>query len=139
MTNWAPGESGQVMSGSKRLFQFGALALALFLCGCADFGDDTSQGAYGPAQDFTYNGNQWRVSEDRQDRQLEITAVNPRLAGMGTQAVARYPVEDMPEAEFRAAANGWFATTGRFCEAAGNEDSPGSGSYQFHYSCWQPV
>jgi hypothetical protein len=122
------------MNRSKFFAAAGALALLATLSACADDDDAT---AYGPPHDFTYNANTWRVADDRAGGRISVTATNPRLAGLGTQAYARYPVGTLPAAEFRAAAEGWFVTTGRFCTptAAGE---PTSNTMEFRYSCWQP-
>ncbi|HUB85904.1 MAG TPA: hypothetical protein VL971_09440 [Rhizomicrobium sp.] len=111
------------------------------LCGCSTDPDATPAG-----QPFTYNGNNWQVADMRGEGRLVITAVDPKLAGLGTEASARHAIAVMPEAEYRAAANGWFATTGRFCtpgpaeplEGEDDDDSVHTG-YQYHYSCWTPA
>jgi hypothetical protein len=110
------------------------------LAGCAD--DDTPMGTT-----FTYNGNTWRVADVREEGRLTITAVDPRLAGLGTEAAARHQVATMPEAEYRAAATGWLTVSGRFCTPGPAEDLGGdsldgdtdSTGYQYHYSCWVPA
>ncbi len=116
-----------------------ALAALTLLSGCDICGcmatDDTN---YGPGQSFVYNGNSWRIADRRQEGRLAITAIDPRLAGLGTEAASRHPVSGMPEAEYRAAAQGWFATTGRFCTAQ-TEDIRDEGGYEYHYRCWAPT
>ena len=102
------------MAGMTRLARGAALAALTLLSGCGIcncFGTPDLP----PGQPFTYNGNTWRVSDDRGVGRLQITAVDPRLTGMGTIADKRHPVGTMPQSEFRAAALGWFATTGRVC------------------------
>ena len=89
-------------------------------------------------QNFTYNGNNWVISDQRAG-QLVIVAVDPRLAGLGTEAAARHPVAPMPEAEYRAAANGWFTTTGRFCTPENPQPNDEGGGYVYQYSCWLPA
>ena len=102
------------------------------LCGCMTT-DDTPVG-----QSFIYNGNAWRVADVRNEGRLVIVAVDPRLAGLGTEAALRHPVGAMPEAEYRGAARGWFATSGRFC-TTGPAEPAQSGGYTYHYSCWFPA
>ncbi len=132
------GMLGHSMIGIRQSVQGLALAALTLLSGCGICGcmstDDTD---YGPGQRFTYNGNSWQVADRRQDGRLEITAVDPRLAGLGTEAASRHPVSGMPEAEYRAAAQGWFATTGRFCTAQ-SADLLEQDGYEYHYSCWEP-
>ena len=126
------------MAGVARSIRGLALVSLTLLSGCGICS------CFGPSNDmpvgqpFTYNGNSWRVSDDRATGRLQITAIDPRLTGMGTIADKRHPVGAMPQSEFRAAAMGWFATTGRFC-------NPGQGTatdldvYQYDYSCWTPI
>ena len=112
------------------------------LAGCAD--DDTPIGTT-----FTYNGNTWRIADVRGEGRLTIAAVNPRLAGLGTEAAARHQVTVMPEAEFRAAAAGWLTVSGRFCTPGPAETLDGDTldsdsdtdmtGYQYHYTCWEPA
>ena len=116
-----------------------ALSGLTLLAGCADDALPV------PGQAFTYNGNSWRVADDRAGS-LTISAINPRLAGLGTEAASRHAIAVMPEAEYRAAATGWLTTTGRFCtpgnaEALPDEDDDDSvhTGYQYHYSCWNPA
>ena len=121
-----------------------ALAGLTLLSGCGLF--DGDEDITTPAgQSFTYNGNTWRVSDDRAGR-LIIVAINPKLAGLGTEAASRHSIAVMPEAEYRAAATGWLTTTGRFCtpgapEALPDEDDDDSihTGYQYHYDCWNPA
>jgi hypothetical protein len=132
------------MNFPKRPFAGAALAAmivvaAFALSGCGLFGaeDETP-----PGQTFTYNGNTWRVSDIRSEGRIVIVAVDPRLAGLGTEAASRHAVAAMPEPEYRAAATGWLTTTGRFCTPGAaqpiNDDEPASG-YQYDYSCWNPA
>jgi hypothetical protein len=124
-----------------------ALAGLTLLSGCGMFDDDDVVTPVG--QSFTYNGNSWRVADVREEERLVIIAVDPKLAGLGTEAAARHSIAIMPEAEYRAAANGWLTTTGRFCtpgpaEPLENEDDDDDGQgthpgYQYHYSCWTPA
>jgi len=116
-----------------KIFAVAAVLALATLSGCAD--DDTAN--YGAPHDFTYNANTWRVSEDRAGERISITAVNPRLAGLGTQAYARYSVGVLPKAEFQAAAEGWFETTGRFCTAT-TAGEPADDTMEFRYTCWTP-
>jgi hypothetical protein len=117
-----------------------AFLLGCGLAGCAD--DDTPIGT-----SFTYNGNTWRVADVREEGRLTISAIDPRLAGLGTEAAARHQVATMPEAEYRAAATGWLTISGRFC-TPGPAETPGGDTldadsdttgYQYHYSCWVPA
>jgi hypothetical protein len=128
---------GQIMNVLKHSFLGVALVGLVLLPGCAS--DENP-----PGQTFTYNGNSWVVSDIRGEDRLVITAVNPRLAGLGTEAAARHPVMTMPEAEYRAAAQGWLTTTGRFCtpgpaQPAGDSDEDAPSGYQYQYSCWNPA
>ncbi len=119
------------MDGLARSMRGLAVAGLTLLCGCvADLP---------PGQSFTYNGNAWRVSDDRAAGHLEIVAVDPRLGGLGTQAERRHRVDAMPPAEYRAAVMGWFATGGRFCTP--DEGAPGLDplGYGYNYRCWLPV
>jgi hypothetical protein len=108
------------------------------LCDCMGGSDDTAP----VGQSFIYNGNSWRVADVRGKGRLVIVAVDPRLAGLGTEAAVRHSIAAMPEAEYRAAANGWLTTTGRFCTPgpaeAVNNDNDNAG-YQYRYSCWTPA
>jgi hypothetical protein len=125
------------MTGMTQSVRGLALAALTLLAGCGVcdcFG--TSQDLP-PGQPFTYNGNSWRVADDRGAGRLEITAIDPRLTGMGTIADKRHEVGAMPQSEYRAAVMGWFATTGRFCTPdAGTASDPGA--YQYDYSFWIP-
>jgi hypothetical protein len=121
-----------------------ALAGLTLLSGCGMFDDGDVVGPV--AQSFTYNGNSWRVADAREEGRLTIVAVDPKLAGLGTEAAARHSIAIMPEAEYRAAANGWLTTTGRFCtpgraEPLPDEDDDDSvhTGYQYHYDCWNPA
>ena len=134
------------MTVVKLSFLGAALAAMTLLSGCGLCGSCSSSDDATPAgTPFTYNGNNWRVADVRGEGRLFIVAVNPKLAGLGTEAAARHSIATMPEAEYRAAAMGWLTTTGRFCtpgpaEAVDNDDddNPVSG-YQYHYSCWTPA
>ena len=120
------GEAGRLMR-AKAMTAILLLAGAA-MCGCAD---EPPAG-----QAFTYNGNSWQILDSRDTGTLTVVAVDPRLAGLGTQAAILHPIDPMPEAEYRAAVNGWFATTGRFCTPGTPEQAdPG---YQYSYSCWTP-
>ncbi len=128
-----------------RLSFFGAALAALtLLSGCGLFDDEV---VTPPGQTFTYNGNSWRVADVREEDRLTIVALNPRLAGLGTEAAARHAIAVMPEAEYRAAATGWLTITGRFCTPGpaeplnGDDDDEGDthAGYQYHYSCWNPA
>ncbi|HEY2032138.1 MAG TPA: hypothetical protein VGH02_00485 [Rhizomicrobium sp.] len=115
----------------------GAVFVALtLLSGCGIFGPSTPD--LPPGQSFTYNGNSWRVADDRGAGRLEISAVDPRLTGMGTIADKRHEVSTMPKSEYRAAAMGWFATTGRFCNLDDGVAAD-AGGYDYSYSCWIPA
>ena len=103
------------------------------ICSCFGGNDDMPVG-----QPFSYNGNNWRVADDRASGRIQITAVDPRLTGMGTIADKRHLVAPMPQSEFRAAAMGWFATTGRFC-IPDQGNAADLDVYQYSYSCWTPV
>lgn len=127
---------------------FGAALAGLALlsgCGVFDWMEGDNDIAP-PGQTFTYNGNNWRVADARGEGRLVIYAVNPRLAGLGTEAAARHAVAAMPEAEYRAAAKGWLTITGRFCtpghaeplDGEDDDDSVHTG-YQYQYSCWNPA
>lgn len=124
------------MIGITQSVRGAALAALTFLAGCGICGcTDTPD--FPPGQPFTYNGNSWRVADDRGGR-LEITAIDPMLTGMGTIADRRHKVDPMPQSEYRAAVMGWFATTGRFCTPDdGTAGDPGA--YQYIYSCWLPA
>lgn len=128
---------GRLMSVTRLSIRGLALAGLTFLAGCGICGcmttDNTPVG-----QLFTYNGNAWRVADVRSEGRLVIVAVDPRLAGLGTEAAMRHPVGLMPEAEYRGAAHGWFATSGRFC-STGPAESSGPDGYTYHYSCWTPA
>ena len=124
------------MTSMTRSVRGAALASLTLLAGCGIF-NFFGTSDLPPGQPFTYNGNNWRVADDRGAGRLEITAIDPRLTGMGTIADKRHPVSAMPKSEYRAAAMGWFATTGRFCQLdEGTEADPGA--YQYSYSCWIP-
>lgn len=125
------------MTGMTRSMRGAALAALTLLSGCGVCNCFGTTPDLPPGQPFTYNGNTWRVADDRGAGRLEITAIDPRLTGMGTIADKRHPVGVMPQSEFRAAAMGWFATTGRFCTPdAGTPVDPNG--YQYSYSCWIP-
>ena len=126
------------MTGMTRLVRGAALAALTLLAGCGVCNCFGGSDDLPPGQPFTYNGNSWRVADDRGAGRLEITAIDPRLTGMGTIADKRHPVGVMPKSEYRAAAQGWFATSGRFCNLdEGTEADPGS--VQYSYSCWIPA
>jgi hypothetical protein len=91
-----------------------------------------------PPQPFTYNGNAWQVADARDQGRMEIVAVDPRLAGLGTIADQRHTVSNMPPAEYRAAAKGWFVTNGRFCTPDQGTPVDGGGII-YTYSCWHPL
>ncbi|HWA31021.1 MAG TPA: hypothetical protein VG867_07975 [Rhizomicrobium sp.] len=120
---------------ARTLLTLGALTFlaGCGVCDCFSSNDDMPAG-----QPFTYNGNAWRVSDDRAAGRLQISAVDPRLTGMGTIADQRHLVSAMPASEFRAAAKGWFATTGRFC-TPDQGTAADLGVYQYSYTCWTPV
>jgi hypothetical protein len=131
------------MNFVRQTFFCAALAGLTLLSGCGLFSDDDEVQAP-PGQTFTYNGNSWRVADAREEGRLVIVALNPRLAGLGTEAAARHAVTVMPEAEYRAAATGWLTTTGRFCtpgpaETLDGDDEGANTGYQYHYSCWNPA
>jgi len=121
------------MIGVTQLARGAALAALTLLAGCGLFESDDMP----PGQPFVYNGNTWQVSDDR-GGQLDITAITPRLRGMGTIADREHPVATMPRAEYRAAAMGWFSTTGRFCSVDDGIEND-FGGYRFTYSCWIPA
>lgn len=123
------------MAQSLRALTVGVLTFlsGCGICGCFGTSDDMPAG-----QVFTYNGNAWRVADDRATGRLQVTAVDPRLTGMGTIADQRHLVAAMPAAEFRAAARGWFATGGRFC-TPDQGTATDLGIYQYNYTCWNPV
>lgn len=125
------------MTGMARSVRGAALAALTLLSGCGIcncFGTPDLP----PGQPFTYNGNSWRVADDRGAGRLEITAIDPRLTGMGTIADKRHEIGSMPKSEYRAAAMGWFATTGRFCNLDdGTAADPGG--YDYTYRCWIPA
>ncbi len=131
---------GQAMRFVKYCFLALTISVPVLLAGCAE--DDLPP----PGQTFSYNGNSWLVSDVRGENRLSIHAVNPRLAGLGTEAAARHSVAVMPEAEYRAAATGWLTVTGRFCTPAAAEPLPDEDDddsvhtgYQYHYDCWNPA
>jgi len=104
------------------------------ICGCLSEGPE-----YPAGQNFTYNGNFWRVADVRGEGRLEIVAVGPRLAGLGTEAASRHAVGAMPEAEYRAAVMGWFATGGRFCTPDAGVPNDDQTGYDYAYRCWLPA
>lgn len=112
----------------------GALAIvsAAGLSGCEDVR------AFPPPQPFSYNGNAWQVADARDQGRLEIVAVDPKLAGMGTIADQRHAVANMPVSEYRAAAKGWFVTGGRFCTPDAGTPVEGGGVI-YTYTCWHPL
>lgn len=126
------------MVGMTQLARGAALAALTLLAGCGICNCFGGSAELPPGKPFTYNGNSWRVADDRSTGILEVTAVDPRLTGMGTIADKRHPVGMMPKSEYRAAAQGWFATTGRFCSL--DQGTPTDvGTYQYSYSCWIPA
>lgn len=126
------------MAGMVRSVRGVALAALTLLSGCGACNCFGGSADLPPGQPFTYNGNSWRVADDRGAGRLEITAIDPRLTGMGTIADKRHEVGTMPKSEYRAAAMGWFATGGRFCRLDdGVAADPGG--YDFSYSCWIPA
>ncbi|MGA9796153.1 MAG: hypothetical protein WBQ17_11545 [Rhizomicrobium sp.] len=108
------------------------LALTAVLCACEE------PSPFDAGQTFTYNGNQWAVS-DRQDlNELQIVAVTSLATGLGTTAAYRYSVDDFPQPVFSAAVRGWFLTRGRHCTPAeGTLVAPKTWVFQYH--CWHPT
>lgn len=115
--------------GSKGIFA--ALAFAGLLAGCEE------PSVFDAGQTFTYNGNQWAVS-DRQDlSELQVVAQTTYSASLGTTGAYRYQVDDLPQPVFAAAVQGWFLTHGRHCTANGGT-MVAPKTWVFHYSCWFP-
>src|ERR1700761_4105452 len=110
---------------------FAIAGLALLVTACAE----EPQNPFGPGQEFTYNANQWTVS-DRQDlSQLQIVATSSMSAGIGTAGGYRYASDTLPQPVVAEAVRGWFLTTGRHCTV--DDGTPTAAkTYVFHYSCW---
>jgi hypothetical protein len=109
-----------------------AVVSALGIYGCAEVPE------FPPPQPFSYNGNAWQVADARGEGRMQIMAVDPKLAGMGTIADQRHMVANMPPSEYRAAATGWFATSGRFCTPDQGTPVEGGGVI-YTYTCWHPL
>jgi hypothetical protein len=131
MTNWAHHDSaGGWFMRLKGIFAVLALA------GCVSACEEPS--VFDAGQTFTYNANQWAVS-DRQDlSELQIVAATSLSSGMGSAGIYRYPVDAMPEPVYAAAVRGWFLTRGRHC-TAGDGSLAAPKTYVFHYNCWVPT
>src|SRR5581483_8807186 len=85
------------------------------LAACAD------ESPFGPGEPFSWNASQWSVSDRPDLGELQIVAVNPQVAGIGTAAVYRFGTGDPPAPVFSVAVQGWFLTHGRHCTAASRE------------------
>jgi hypothetical protein len=110
------------------------LALAGLLSACG--GEEPT--LFDAGQTFTYNGNQWAVSDRRDLSQLQIVAVTTLSSNLGTTGAYRYPVDDFPQPVFAAAVQGWFLTRGRHC-TAGEGTLVVPKTWVFQYHCWNPT
>jgi len=156
----------------RRRFGLGKVAavagIALALCGCAGvFGEDDEATAPPPpsSQSFTFNGVDWQVADNAYADTLTISTTAPQLTGPGTLGGYRLNLNQnaVPDEEFRAAAQGWFARGGRFCSVVAaaqpaaqdddddgwfggmfggsddDEDQPPANTRTYSYSCdWLP-
>jgi hypothetical protein len=109
------------------------LALAGLLSACEE-----EPSPFDAGQAFTYNGNQWAVSDRRDLGQLQIVAVTTLSSSLGTTGAYRYAVDDLPQPVFAAAVEGWFLTRGRHC-TAGNSTLVAPKTWVFQYQCWNPT
>jgi hypothetical protein len=108
------------------------LALAGLLAGCEE------PSPFDPGLTFTYNANQWAVSDRPDLGQLQIVAVTTLSSGYGTTGAYRYPVDDLPQPVFAAAVQGWFLTHGRHCTTDGGALAAPK-TWVFQYKCWFPT
>lgn len=113
-----------------------ALVLVAALSACAD--DAPPPSPFGTGQTFTYNANQWSVSDRRDLNELQISAVSALSSGMGSAGVYQYQSDNLPRPVFAEAVRGWFLTSGRHCSIAdGSQAAPNT--YVFRYNCWYPT
>jgi hypothetical protein len=101
--------------------------LAVLLSGCAGwFGPDQPTGT-----PFAYNGVNWMVIDDTATGTVAISPATPQVLGPGTLGGYRLPVgvDALPTDEYRAAAMGWLAHTGRFCTVGADEDQDQDGGF----------
>jgi hypothetical protein len=111
-----------------------ALGLAATLAACAD----EPVSPFGPGQSFTWNANQWSVSDRPDLGQLQIVADTTYSTGLGTARADRYETGDLPQPVFTAAVQGWFLAHGRHCTVTGASTAVPK-TYVFSYNCWVPT
>lgn len=111
-----------------------ALALAGLLSAC----EEEQPSLFDAGQTFTWNANQWAVSDRRDLNQLQIVAVTTYSSGIGSARADRYQTDDLPQPVFTAAVQGWFLTRGRHC-TAGDGSAMAPKTYVFTYHCWVPT
>jgi hypothetical protein len=108
------------------------LALAGLLAGCEE------PSPFDVGQTFTYNANQWTVSDRPDLNELQIVAQTTYSSSLGTTGAYRYQVDDLPQPVFEAAVQGWFLVHGRHCTASGGT-MVAPKTWVFQYSCWIPT
>jgi hypothetical protein len=110
------------------------LALAGLLTACAD-----EAPIFGAGQSFTWNANQWTVSDRPDLGRLQVVAVTTYSSGIGSAGADRYQTDTLPKGVFGAAVQGWFQAHGRHCSATGASTADDPKTYVFTYQCWVPT
>jgi hypothetical protein len=111
-----------------------AIAAICLVSGCAS----EPESPFGPGQSFTWDANQWAVSDRRDLNELQIVATTALSSGLGSAGIYKYPVSDLPRPVYAEAVKGWFLTGGRHC-TIDDASQAGPKTYVFHYSCWVPT